>query len=306
MDDDSILQAISKGNVAYFRQVDIDRNFVNDIFFNNKDVEIKPPSGKCFYKTINSPTPLVLAILLEKPEILQYFIDNFDVDYFKTVNGMYPLHFACLTGDYECLRVLLQQPVVRECINIAKEEKFVVPEEHATTPLFLAAANGLHAHALLLTHCLPDVLNPVEGSEYPPADAKILSATGNSALHIAAFNDDWDMFQIIMHACNGIKIKSDDEETPLSVAKIYISNSVLTNFQSKAFTPFNQLVAKYVKEEYMPKKLESGAKTAKETDGVEEEVEEEEDEIDVLKEEVSLLTARVQQLVSRIVDADSQ
>ena len=174
-----------------------------------QEIKIINHSQQCPFRFIRSPTILVLAILCEQSKMLKYILETFKPDLSQKINGWAPIHYACCTGSYECLKILLQYQFIQENIDQSIDSPQITENPtQFTTALHIAVSNHRHAQVLLLTGDMPDILYGSDGtkldspkpSDYQSANIDQLSAHGNSALQIAAKIRDVDMVKILLAA----------------------------------------------------------------------------------------------------------
>lgn len=227
--DTEILTAIQDNNVNYFQVHGY--KIVNRVIEYPSTIPINNKSLKCPFSEISKPTTLILAILYEAHEILRVLLENSNPDLQLTVNGWYPIHFAASTGDPTCLYLLLQTQYYQENIDIPIKEPFLAKELHSTTALHVAATNRCHAQALMLLQELPEIAFTSQeddhDEDYQSADVMTLSSYGNTAMHIAAYNNDADMFEILMNLASDLDVKNGKGKIPLEIAKQKKSNDVI-------------------------------------------------------------------------------
>jgi ankyrin repeat protein len=253
--------------------------------------------GNCPFTKILGANAVILSILYEKPDILMYFLENYEVDFCFTVNGWNALHFAACTKDYRCLELLLQCGYVQEHID-----EGIIPcfydddQEGFTTALHVAVTNKRHAQAILLTQELPEVskLQSKVTSPYTlnmggivsnqPANPCALSLSGNTPLHIAAYQKDWDMCQILLNAGAETQQLNKKGQTPIDIAKERKCDNLAEKLESGNYGKIESLRKKYLIEE----KKEKEDKSA------------EHDEVDKLKSTIKNLTELVEQLSEKV------
>ena len=236
-----IISIIQNGDIEELEKICLRHSDANRPFSIIQDVKIITPSKKCPFRIIHSPTILVLSILSEQPKILQYILDKLKPDLNYRVNGWTPLHYACCTGSYECLQILLQYEFIQENIDqpVIDLNSTNSDPSYATTALHIAVSNHRHAQAILLTSELPDILYGPTGdklespkqSEYQSTNLDQLSSHGSSALHIAAKINDSDMIKILIFAGADTNIMDSHDRTPLDLVKDLGNNAIASLFE---------------------------------------------------------------------------
>lgn len=271
------------------------------------EVKIVNNSKKCPFSVIQDPTPLILSILCEQIEILEYFLIHKRPDLSVRVNGWAPIHYAACIGDFKCLQQLLKYEFIQENIDMPIVEPFAVPEGRYTTALHVAVTNKRHAQAILLTQDLPpiqytsggDVIDsnsPVlDDSDHQPANASQLSAHGNSPLHIAARQNDWDMCQILLHVIADSNLMNDSGKTAANVALDRNLEELSTKIEKGELEPIEVLTSKYLS----PKKDDSKNPVTNQTNDNNQQT------IVELQQQIKQLTQIVQSLMIRVGNMES-
>ena len=284
--EDLLFKSIEIGDINYFENNKFNPSIFNQFFYQSDFYIIKTPSKKCCFTSIKNVTPIVACILSEQDKLLEYLIDNFQPDLSIKCNGWAPLHFSCCTGSYKCLKILLKYPYIQENIDAYIDFPFTKEEGFGTTALHIAVTNKCHAQALLLTNELPTL---ADGSSYQSANPIQQSFSGNTPLHIAAFNNDWDMCQIILNANDDCTILNSDGFTPLRIAKSKGFDDLQNKLLSESTDSNEDLLRKYLnKEDYETRE------TAQDT------TENEKLNVDIIEEEIDTLTTQIQMLNARL------
>lgn len=218
------INAIQNGKLDEVKSFWLKPSEIDKPFYIQKLVKVVNKSKIYPFSYISEPTPLILAILCEQPEILQYLIDTFHPSFSLSINGWLPIHYAACTGDYKCLQVLLQYESIQENIDVGIK---VSGSKSTNTALHVAVSNHLHAQTLLLSSPLPDIIfdknnkrleTPLK-SPYKPANPLLLTSTGCSPLHLAVKCSDIDMIKILLYIKSDLSIKNNDGFTALEMAK---------------------------------------------------------------------------------------
>jgi len=246
--ENQVIKSIHDGDIHAFRKlytgkIDIDRNFSI-----SKDILVKNNSNSTPFPFINNPTPLVLAILCEKAEIVEYILKEKNPNLNKRVNGWNAIHYASCTVDYQSLKHLLAEDFYSMNIDIEVQYPFTVPSNNRTTSLHIAVTNNRHAQALMLLFPYLSHQKYIENDSLAPANPKQPSAHGNMPIHIAARNGDWDMHQILLHASDDITITNDQGKTPIDILREYEQNEIISLISNMVLNPFDDLVEKYIKQ----------------------------------------------------------
>jgi hypothetical protein len=305
-----VIKAIQDGNLKDLKRCCIGRNDVNLPISMHKEIPIQPKSGQGPFPSIRAPTPLIYSILCEQDEILFYLLTTKRPDLSIRVRGWTPLHFAACTVSHNCLQLLLKFEYVQHHIDEAVDEPMThVPQGQGTTALHIAVTNRRHPAALLLTQDLPlpeyDLLGQkVEPSAdrelFPSADALQMSAHGNMAIHIAAYQRDWDMCQILLHAADDGTVRNNDGKTPADIAREKKFVELAEKLEQNDVEPIDDLRLRY----FPPPPRVKKSKGVRRPLTDEEEEEEPEfataGEVAELRRTVQSLTKMVQQLNAKV------
>lgn len=306
------INAIKNGDLNEVKTFWLKQSEIDKPFYLQRQVKIINKSNIYPFTYVSEPTPIVLAILCEQPEILQYMINTFHPSFNNPVNGWYPIHYAACTGDYKCMQVLLQYETVQKNIDITL--KTHTGAVSTNTALHVAAANHLHAQALLLTSPLPDIIydsnfvkyeTPVK-STYVPANSSKVTSSGSSPLHSAVKSADIDMVKILLHAKTDINIVNNDQFTALDIAKGSNMKEIIALLEKGVCD--EDLMPKYIHDE---EKKEDDEKTSVE---VEEKLEQEKpveefsskDEVKKLSNSVVNMSMIVSELDRRLSSLENQ
>lgn len=278
-----VIKAIQAGDLKELTHCCIGKNDVNRPICITKETPIISKSKQCPFKNIRSPTPLIYTILCEQDELLKYLLEKKNPNLSVRVNGWAPIHYAACTYGHKCLELLLKYEYIQQNIDMPVNEPqgIQVKKDHATTALHIAATNRRHANALLLTLELPKFEYDCNGNkinnnntknsikdddnddddnasdmniEYQPANALQKSAYGNTPLHIAALQRDWDMCQILLHASDDSTVKNDANKTPADIAREHKYDDIAQKLELSQIEPIDRLKDRYLSEEKPNKK----------------------------------------------------
>lgn len=213
----SIITAIRNGDIEKLRSFEFRPEGIDTRLLRKVDVVVFPSKSKEVHiEKINGPTVVVYSILCEQPEILTFFLTKFSPDLSDASTGWTPLHFACTTRDVSCLKILLQHSFIQENINMAVGSKVGV-----TTALHLAVRYQLHETVLLLTSAFPTITYPSKSfwKLENKIDVSLVSGWGETPLHTAVRQRDWDMIQILINAGANMSAVDKDGLSAYDVAK---------------------------------------------------------------------------------------
>lgn len=294
MSESDIVKAISTNNLDTIKKVITTSTDANKPLFTSADILIKTPAGHSPFYKIRGANSVILSILYEKPEILKHLLTNFEIDYSFTVNGWNALHFAACTKDYKCLKVLLECSYFQEHIDEKIIQNIDDNQFGFTTALHVAATNRRHAQAIILTQDLPEITIINENLQSPfsaydssvnqPANPSILSMSGNTALHIAAYQKDWDMCQILLNASADPHALNKNGKTPIDIARDRKYTDLANKLERDEYHQINTFVKKYLGEEMKKEEKEK----------------EDKEEIMELKATIKNLTGLIEQLTEKV------
>ena len=307
--ENNIIKIIQNGDIEGFKSACICNSDINRPLSINKNIKIISKSKKCPFKTIESPTIVVLTILCEQDSLLNFILNEFKPDLSVRVNGWLPLHFACCTGSHKCLQTLLQYEYIQENIDSEVDVQNVLIHDPSrrTTALHIAVSNRCHAQAIILCSDLPQIIYGSDGkkletakdSEYQSVNINQLSVHGNTPLHIAAKINDIDMTKILCVFGAETNVENQEGKTPFAIASSTGHDTVCKIIEEQDESE-DELRNKYLHEE-------NEAEKKKEEEGKEEKVEyANKEEINELTDRVSTLIALVRQLNARLQTLEGQ
>lgn len=146
-------------------------------------------------KSANAVTPIWLASYENHPAIVKLLIKNpsVDLDTFDTSQELSPLHVACMKGNLEIVKLLIETERVN--VNIENEEK--------ETPLFLAIRN----RHIEVVECLCSI---------PQIDINHKILGGETALFEACWSGFDDIVDVLLKTPNiDVNLSRNDGSTPL-------------------------------------------------------------------------------------------
>jgi ankyrin repeat protein len=300
-----VTEAIQSGSLQGLKRCCLGFNDLNRPICVNKDVSVICPSNSPAFPTIRSPTPLIYAILCERPELLEYMLTVKKPNLSLRVNGWTCLHYATITASHKCLELLLKFEYIQENIDIPVDDPGLpkIPGR-GTTAMHIAATNRRHAAALLLLQGFSPPEYDREGAKIAnpgPADringranGLAVSASGNMPLHIAARQNDWDMCQIILCATDDATIRNDAGKTPADIAREYHFDRLAVQLDVAEVESLEDLRFRFLVRPGAPKSHEPDPETAEEAAFAGSA------EVVALRKTVAHLTVLVQQLTLRV------
>jgi len=91
-----------------------------------KEIPITKDNKSSLISSIRGPTPLILAILYERVEIVEYMIEKKGASLSISVNGLFPIHYACVVGRIDILSIIIKNSKDRTEINRLTEVSFFI------------------------------------------------------------------------------------------------------------------------------------------------------------------------------------
>jgi ankyrin repeat protein len=169
-----------------------------------KDI-IAQKAGTCPH----NPTPLMLAVLCEQAEIVEFILKEKNPDLSITADGFNALHLSMFTENHKCFDLLLQTQYYQENIDAKIELEGMENKEHpewANTALHTAVTQKNYYAVEKLLSPFPKIKywssNGEEEHlqmEYYPADINKIAVSGSTPLRIAVYLHDWKMICILLH-----------------------------------------------------------------------------------------------------------
>ena len=300
-----IINAIQNGDIEALKNIGIVGSDITKPFAFSNEIKIISKSQKCPFKTIKSPSCLVLAILCEQKEILQFFLTNYSPLLNVEINGWKPIHFAAVTGDYQCLKALVEYEYIQANIDAPLFESSLSSSTNRTTALHIAVSNRRHAQAIILLSDFKTITYGLDmkkyetpkKSEYSPANVQQISENGNTPLHNATKINDLDMIKILLFHKADPSIKNKNGKTPLDIAK---ENNYLEAAKLLEEGKGEDLTSKYITASVVEDKKDVEKKEEKT------EKEEKKKETYVTKGEINSLNQTAQNLLSLVQQISSR
>lgn len=201
--------------------------------------------------SITNPTMLILAVLCERPDIVQFLLSH-NPDLSIKVNGYNALHYSSLTKDTSCLKIFLTCAYYQNNISEPISEPYLFKE--TTNSLHIAVSNRNAASAFLLLNDLPQIVeyfidknkntnndnhendndnhendNDVfeedsdesdseDSKSKPGIDVNSLTSNGSTPLHIAAYMRDLEMCRLLLTFSADTTIKDSKGRTASEIA----------------------------------------------------------------------------------------
>ena len=134
-----LIKAIEGGSLDDIRKLVIGKFDIDKPLIPLHDIPVQPNPPRTPFPMIRGPTPLVLAILHEKTQIIEYFIKDKNANLSVDVGGLYPIHYACIMGNIDIINII----IAKDPTSVNKLNKFNY------SPVHVAAANN-HTKAVLL------------------------------------------------------------------------------------------------------------------------------------------------------------
>lgn len=144
------------------------------------DLKVVPVSKKIRIPTLRGPTPLIFAILCEQTEIVKYLIERKKARMDIAVDGLLPIHFACIVGLKSIVEMILDK--APEQINSKNALGY--------TPLHIACSNE-HLQIVLMLIKRGAAVN-------------CIAHNGNTPLHVAMRNSDTRIAEVLIAADDNV------------------------------------------------------------------------------------------------------
>jgi hypothetical protein len=218
-----VCESIISGDLDSFRPIPFAPGEIDRPLLSHLDLAYRPrlhPSET--YIRPRGPTPVILAILCEQSEILEFILNERGPDLSVRVNGYAAHQIAASIKDPRPLQLLIRYQWVQENIDCPIELEGIVPvQNHFTTALHVAVSNRRIPQMFLLLCEFPPV-ERAEGEQdqaYAPASPQQLSAAGSSPLHIAVQLMDRTAAEILIAAGAEPGQQNGYGQTPLQLAE---------------------------------------------------------------------------------------
>lgn len=240
-----VVKLIIEGSLSELKQIvygqfDINRSLLPGQMIN----PVPSITNTKVLHSISNPTMLILAVLCEQPDIVQFLLSH-NPDLSIKVNGYNALHYSSLTKDTSCLKIFLTCAYYQKNISEPISEPYLFKE--TTNSLHIAVSNRNAASAFLLLNDLPQIVeyfidnnkntndnnhendNDVleeDSDESDSEDSKAksgidvnsLTSNGSTPLHIAAYMRDLDMCRLLLTFSADTTIKDSKGRTASEIA----------------------------------------------------------------------------------------
>ena len=231
----NLIKAIENGELEGIRKLVIGKYDVDKPLLPLHDIPVNPMSTRVPFPTIRGPTPLVLAILHERTDIIEYLIKEKHASLEFKVGGLAPIHYACIIGNIDIIDIIITAG--NQSINCLEMQN-----DFLYTPLHLAAANN-HIKAVL--YLLKKGAQPSINHLQNKPESK------NTPLHVAMRGNDTTIAEALISKGASIKEANALGEIPKKTAE-YFNNKVMYDYLDKvekneiAVRPFDELCRTYL------------------------------------------------------------
>ena len=237
---DRVIDAIMQGNLEEFKKLRLGKNEINMRLQQFTHIKPQPKYNKnATYQCPQGPTPLMLAVLCEQDEIVQYILENKEPDLGVYAGTSNAFHLSITTIDHKCFDLLLQTKYYQQNINAAIQSENTnprTPNGRALTALHSAVSQRNYYAVYRMLSPFPPIkyfLPPEEGddqidnSTYQTNIDVIAPTSGSTPLRIAAYMHDDKMVALILrlrpYAYTYLPLESpdnakDDEHTAIGQA----------------------------------------------------------------------------------------
>ena len=230
-----LIRAIEKGELESIRKLVIGKYDVDKPLIPLHDIPVNPMSTRVPFPTIRGPTPLVLAILHQRTDIIEYLIKEKHASLEFKVGGLAPIHYACIIGNTDIIDIIINAGnQTNNCLEMQND--------FAYTPLHLAAANN-HIKAVLY------LLK--KGAQPSISQLKTKPESLNTPLHVAMRGNDTAIAEALISKGASTRDTNALSETPKDTAKFF-NNKVMYEYLDKvekeeiAVRPFEELCRTYL------------------------------------------------------------
>ena len=178
---------------------------------------------------------MIFAILHERVSIVKYFIHEKNASLSVPVDGLLPIHYACVVGNFEILNEILSTDEGSQQVNIQNQYLY--------TPLHMAVSNS-HLKCVILLLKYGAVTNFAGFNQRIPE-------SGNTPLHICARLSDTKIAEALLSKGASLKITNSYNETPIEMCKKFGNEKMGNYFQSikenpSLIKPFPDIYEKYI------------------------------------------------------------
>ena len=215
----SVIDSILDGDLEAFKKLYLGRIEVNMHLQQYQQLNPKPKYTK--EATVNmcprGPTPLMLAVLCERDEFVEYILKEKNPDLSITAEGYNAFHLSVFPKDHKCFDLLLKTEYYQEHINDKIDLNGVGNKDHpewGTSAIHTAVTQRNYYVVDKLIHDLPKIEFFSENGEEEeekgekeendreesraPADVNKIAASGSTPLRIAAYLHDFRMCCILL------------------------------------------------------------------------------------------------------------
>lgn len=211
----SIVEAISSGNLDAFRDLKIGTADVDRRLLPFTQLQAVPKASKGDKLPVpRGPTMLIFAILCERDEFVSFILDAFKPDLSLYIGGFNAIHYAAMTHDFHCLRVLLNHEYYQKNIDMPVLVGGTNTESCFTTALHCAISSSRLAQVLLLCEGAKR-----EDDDPNAANPNQLSESGNSPLYMAVVTMNVDIVRVLMAAGADPSLPNAEGKSPLDLIK---------------------------------------------------------------------------------------
>ena len=138
---------------------------------------------------------------------MKYLLEKKSASVDVSLDGLFPIHYACITGVVPIVQMVLEKGGVEKMVNKKTPDGY--------TPLHIAAANEHLKVVLLLLKHKADTLAQARG-------------TGNTPLHVAMRNSGIDVVRVLIAKNDfALKMTNAQGESPVKVAERFKNQKVV-------------------------------------------------------------------------------
>ena len=186
-----LLQSIIQGTLEDVKSLQVGEAEVNMPLFPGEETSYGGNEQEDLY--IQGPTPLILAILVQKEDIVAYLLNISDLGI--PVEGLYPIHYAVMNDSIGIINMILR----KDPLELERRS------ENLYTPLHIACSG---TNPKVVYYLLSN-----------GADPNAQSNSGSTPLHIAVTGDSLEIICLLFKFGARTDVMNYCKKTPMMVAE---------------------------------------------------------------------------------------
>ncbi|EAY18254.1 hypothetical protein TVAG_253660 [Trichomonas vaginalis G3] len=199
-----LVETIKTGKLEDFIALKVSKNEINTKLLPTENIIPVPKySTKDTYFCPKEPTPLMLAVLCERDDIVKYILDNLEPKLEIKSNGFNAFHLSVLTKDHKCFDLLFSCQYYQEHVDEPIEIPAQTKKEFETIIIHPAVSCSNYYAVLALLSRPPEIKYPDKSRTsdepfvYKSVDVNAVSQTGSTPLKISVHCRNTDMVCIL-------------------------------------------------------------------------------------------------------------